>query len=518
MTSGITSVSEALELLVPPFEPSAGDWAGIVDRAGEPARRRLLTRRHIVLVGIVLAVAAALVATPAFGIRGLIADLFGRKDVAFTGKTAPVEVKRNFYDLGIGIPESIAPAAIASQSRRVASFKIRGREHVLYVAPTRRGGYCWEFTGSFGGCARDRGLAQPRRVAPGYVHPELFGVTFDEPTTSGVPHVATVSGDIRTANAHSLEIQFADGSKAPLAFYFVSKPIDAGFFYAAIPAGHETKRTRAVAAVIRDRRGKVLARQPFDYPTPQQVARQRARQKAMLQRLHRLRNVPPPIRRSPKLPPPTAPFQRGSDGGVTVVAGHNGVAVFDTTRATPRIRTLISGRGVGYACIRRLPYNPAPVSLSFPRTTFDRVAIRLQGSMSPPFLGCEIQGGYGHSWPDRNGSHSAVEIAFTSAGRSYFEDRAAARDLALFLRSRRMHELRKLQGGGLATALHDRYGSAVTKLDSASATLRPGRIGYVTEGSSTTYVEWSTTGRHFYVRVDAGRIRAQNVKPLAFVF
>src|SRR5205807_9971109 len=123
----------------------------------------------------------------------------------------------------------------------------------------------------------------------------------------------------------------------------------------------------------------------------------------------------------------------------------NGVVVFDTSHAAAAVRPLIAGRAVAYGCFRRLPYNAAPVDLATTRTTAARVSIRIQG-MQPPFMGCDVEGTYGHTWPDRNHSHSAVEIAFTPAAARFFEDRAAARDLALFVRSSAMHTIRKLNG------------------------------------------------------------------------
>jgi hypothetical protein len=238
----------------------------------------------------------------------------------------------------------------------------------------------------------------------------------------------------------------------------------------------------------------------------------------MLKQIGNQRYLLRPITRSPRLPAPTPPFQRAEAGGVTVVAGHNGVVVFDTSHATPAVRALISGRGVGYGCFKRIPYNSEPVDLTFVRTTLDRVAIRQQGVMSPPFLGCDIQGSYGHLWPDRNHSHSAFEVAFTPAGRRFLADRAAARDLALFVRSRSMHSIRKLSGDALGKAVRGRYGAQIVRLSSAASSLPPNRIGYATNGATTTFVERSPTGRRFYVRATDGRIRGENVRPLAFVF
>ncbi len=526
MNRRIGSVGDALELLVPPFADDRGDWDEILRRVkatsqapSAPAqlapRPRRVTRR-LLIAAVAMLVLTALVVTPAFGIRSLIAGLFDRTDVPFTGESAPFEVKRDFYDLSLGVPPSMAPEAIASQARRVATFRLGGRARVLWVAPTRDGGYCYLFADSFGGCrtARERNGAQA--PPPGYVHPERLGVTFETPARDKVPYVSRIGGDIRADSADSLSVVYADGSKTPVRFYYVSKPIAAGFFLAALPAGHDTTATRATAIEVRDKAGLLLARQLFVYEDQASLAKRRER---LREALENARQLPPPIRRSPKLPPPAAPLQGGEAGGVSVVVGRNNVAVFDTSGATPSVRRLIAGRQVGYHCYRRLPYHTTPVSLGGSLTTFGNVAIRMQGQdVRPPYIGCDIQGSYGHTWPDRLGGHSAVELPLSPAGRRFFEDRAAARDLALFVRSRTMHETRKLSGQALRQAIRTRYGAAIVELGTPKETPATGQIGYVTEGNTTTFVKQSTTGRRFFVRIVDGHIKAQNVKPLAFVF
>jgi hypothetical protein len=469
----------ALEYFTPPFEPDTGDWGEIVRRAGTapgrpaPVRRRL-TRRRALFVVLVAAIAGTLIATPAFGLRGLISDLFGRTSVPFTGKTAPLEVKRDFYDLGLGAPPAMAPHAIASETRRVASFRVGPKTHVLWVAPTRSGGFCWEFSGAFGGCLTHRHERPGPKLPPGYVNAGVLSLTYGETSSPvGQRFPSEIGGAILTPRAYTLAAEFADGTTSSIPFYYVSKPIDAGFFLAAIPVRNRTWRTRATTIVLLDKRGRVLSRQPFAYPT----AAERTRQKKLEEQLRQHfkgRRPPQRIIPSPALPPPTPPLQRGQGEGVTAVSGRNGVVVFDTSHARAAVRPLIAGRAIFYGCFRRLPYNPEPVDLGVTRTTDVRVAFRLVGE-SPPFMGCEIQGTYGHTWPDKNDDHSAVEIAFTPAARSFFADRAAARDLALFLRSDAMHAIRKLSGSALAQAIRRRYGSAITRLDSPSSSLSPDR-------------------------------------------
>lgn len=495
MNARVTSVAEALELYMPPFEHVDDRWDEIA--VAIPAPRSV---RRPLLAAAAVAIATTLVATPALGIRGLIADLIGRIDVSFSsGESAPLEIKRDFYNLGIGAPAGLDQQAIASEARRVAAFTVRGRRHVIWVAPTRGGGYCWQVSRAFGGC---RAKTSPP-----------LGVSWSVGAQGNTQYVVSVGGDITSARAHTLVLEYADRTHSAIPFYYVSKPIDAGFFFTGVPGGHDTAATRPTALVLRDAAGRVLGRQRFPYETPAQLARDRARTKAMLKqlRLHRPGVTPHP---SPKLPPPTAPFQTGGADGVKVVAGHNGVVVFDTVDASPAVRKLIQGNAVGYGCFKNLPYNLGPVELTFPRTLADRVAIRLGGRMSPPFLGCEIEGTYGHRWPDRNGSHSAVEIAFTPAARTYFTDRAAARDLVLFVRSRTMHRLRRLTGSSLTDALRRTYGTNILATGSPPA----GRIGYTTSGDTTTFVETSRTGKRFYVRFTNGRLSGQNAKPYAYPF
>ena len=62
-----------------------------------------------------------------------------------------------------------------------------------------------------------------------------------------------------------------------------------------------------------------------------------------------------------------------------------------------------------------------PSGRPFARRCGRSAVIRSFGPLPRPWDGCEIQGGYGHLWPDRNDSHSAVEIPLTKKGRRFFE-------------------------------------------------------------------------------------------------
>src|SRR5439155_165169 len=184
----------------------------------------------------------------------------GRKNVPFNGQQAPLPVKRDFSDLSLGAPPGMDPGAIASQARKVATFRIDGKAHVLWVAPTRSGGLCETFTDMFGGCRKSR--TPPKRYprGPGAVNPFLLGLTsMGSPTT-------LVGGDILAPNAQTLLVEYENNATSPIPFVFVSKPIDAGFFLYKIPAGHTKAGTRVRAVLVRDAHGRLLARVPIVVP------------------------------------------------------------------------------------------------------------------------------------------------------------------------------------------------------------------------------------------------------------
>ena len=450
------------------------------------------------LVVAVVALLVVLFATPAFG---LILDLFGRKDVSFSrSKPAPAVVKRQFYDLALGLPARLGPGAIASQAREVGTFRIDGKAHRLWVAPTRRGGYCYTFEHLFGGC---RAKASERKTA-------LLGVTY---STVGKPGrravVGQIGGDITAPAAAELRLEYADGTHSDVPFVYVSRPIDAGFFAFLVPRAHRVPGKGATAALLLDSKGRVLARQPFAF---------------------RRAPVPPMPPASTVIPPPRGlppavsvrmrqPLQRGSANGVSVVAGANGSARFTIGSFPPKVRRLVPGRGVSYGCFRLTrEFGIFTVrGFGFSGALAPNVGLRFE-NVGAPFDGCELQGGYGHTWPDPLRSHSAAEIPFTPAGRRFFADRAAARDLALFVRSRRMHEIRKLTGRRLVAALTAAYGDHIVRLTGSGAGLEADRIGYVPTSAGVTFVESSPTGRRFVVTIRKGRIVRQNLKPYAFTF
>lgn len=86
--------------------------------------------------------------------------------------------------------------------------------HVLYLVPTRRGGYCYRWTGVTSGCT------------------QLGGAPLD--VSWGASRVV---GTISTSRISAVRIRFTDGTSARPSIAWAATPIRAGFFLYAIPAG-----------------------------------------------------------------------------------------------------------------------------------------------------------------------------------------------------------------------------------------------------------------------------------------
>jgi hypothetical protein len=209
--------------------------------------------------------------------------------------------------------------------------------------------------------------------------------------------------------------------------------------------------------------------------------------------------------------------QQASAQGVTVSVDDKSVVRFEGS-STRNFRPP-AGRHVYFNCLQITGNNVRKTrSAGITHEWVAPVAFKVLGYIKPPFDGCEIQGTYGHRWHDAYGPHSAVEIPLTERGRRYFEDRAAARDLALFVRSQKTQQIRKLTSKALVAAIRRTYGSAVVVLDTEQARARAGTVGVWTSESRTVFSEISSVGVRFFVEIENGKVKRENVRELAFVF
>lgn len=477
----------ALDELIERCDDERGDWTDVVLRAR--AVRRPHRRRYAALALALLTL--ALLATPAFGLRDAVLGLIGREDVEFEqGAPAPEIVRRQFEDLGPGAPPGMDPQALPLQTRRVGIFTLSGKARELWVAPTQRGGFCYTLAGASGGCLRNEPFPAGR-----------VAITYSASSTPGEPvEAGPVQGWVLDPDAARVTIEFEDGSTVDVPFTYVSAPIDAGFFAYDLPAARRLEPRRPSAVTVFDAAGAEVAREPIRYgsiapPDPGLAKPQRLSAK-------------PPV-------PPSTPLQRGAFRGVTVTAGANGAVVFDASDADRRTAALLDNPRASYVCFAFRDGEPRGYGISGGYQPV--VGVRYNG-IDTPFDGCEIQGSYGHRWPDRNDSHSAVEIAFTPAAKRFFADRAAARDVALFVRMRKVQQLRKLSGDEFVRAIGAQFGSALDRLARSSDRPAPGRIGFWTGTDRTVFRRVSPTGRIFEVEIREGKIVRENLGELAMVF
>jgi hypothetical protein len=511
----------ALDPLVDRCDGQYGDWPDVLRRAGVtlkatvaqdrprgmlPAHRPVGRARRVGVVALAtLILAAVVLVSTGFG-RDALRSLVGRIDVEFgASEPAPAVVRWRFEDLAIGAPPSFAPDAIASQARTVGALRIGGKERALSVVPTRGGGFCFEIENSSGGCVPDPGggpmtrtrlsasptiSVDPRPNAPSYA--QILGVQ------------GMVSGD----EIERLAIEFADGASQDLDFVYVSEPIDAGFFGYTVPEDRQRGSKRPCFVVGRNAAGEIVARRRIYFPKRPPAITPGQGQGPSDRTL--------PARPSP---PPSAPIQRGAAHGVSVTAGANGSVLFDATRIAPERRALLEG-AITYACFELVKRGGVLRGRGLGQEARFQPTVGFRAfGIDTPFDGCEVRGGYGHIWPDRLGNHSVIEVPFSEAGRHFFEDRAAARDLAIFLSRGAMAKLRRRSPPLSAAELERQFGTRIAALGSRDAAPPAGMIGYWVEGSRTVFRRASSTGHEFEVVVGPnGGVRSENVRPLAFVF
>jgi hypothetical protein len=103
-----------------------------------------------------------------------------------------------------------------AESRIVGTFA----GHRLVVAPMQNGNFCENFAQAWGGC----------RARPGFAgKPSLL----TNVTVSGSPAIA-LSGAVVASPEHQLYLTFQDGTSERVPLTYVSRPIDAGFFWVTI--------------------------------------------------------------------------------------------------------------------------------------------------------------------------------------------------------------------------------------------------------------------------------------------
>lgn len=141
--------------------------------------------------------------------------------------------------------------------------------------------------------------------------------------------------------------------------------------------------------------------------------------------------------------------------------------------------------------------------------------------VDPPYDGCEVNGDFGRYWNDPRGTRSPVEVPLTQRGKLYFDERAAARDLALFVRSPRISALRRNlredANASLPSAELIRRGlpKRVVVLAQPDAPLGVGQIGIWSAGRLLVAATQTAAGKRLFVEIESGLISHHNLGDLA---
>jgi hypothetical protein len=255
---------DELDRWVPAFRPA--DWNEVLaisngGSAGLAQGQQGLsvfgsTKRRRVALLLVAVVVLAIVAAPALGLTPPFLDFF-------SSKHASKRVVHSFALLNVGAPRGMSPNVISGETRRVTSYRLaNGKTMPLWVAPTRKGGFCFTF-GYGGGCATRN---EHQHDQPGDRNAAAIGL--------GEYGSRILAGYVFDTRIARIEVRFRHAPAASVSLLWVSKPINAGFFLYEIPrklspnararrpgAGPAQPGVGPVAAVVAlDVRGHEIAR------------------------------------------------------------------------------------------------------------------------------------------------------------------------------------------------------------------------------------------------------------------
>jgi hypothetical protein len=217
------------------------DWPDVLRRYHRVRRRRVTYQLSVLLALAVAGIASAYA--------------FGHPIVDFgSAPKAGLRQVRDFGSLQVTAPRGMAPGVLPHQARRITTVRIDSKPHVLYVAPTKRGGFCYEWTRLGGGCRADR-------------H-DRFAARLDAGGLVGAHGLEVLEGSFFQANGDRLTLRFNDGASVDVPFIWVTAPIDAGFYLYRVPDAHRSAATRAVSLALYDKNGKLIDREPIQGGEP----------------------------------------------------------------------------------------------------------------------------------------------------------------------------------------------------------------------------------------------------------
>jgi hypothetical protein len=214
------------------------DWPDVLARAAgrEPRSPRLVAAAAFVAV-------VALVAAPAFALRGHLVHLFS------TGDQAPVPVARSFVLLERGAP---FPWRFAAVARKVADVATPDGHVVVWAAPVHAGGFCIAVgMGDHSGAATTCNGDRSERLGP-------WPFSWSKPARELVGGPFVLVGYALDRRAASVRIGLDDGDHVDAPLTWVAAPIDAGFFVLRTDRSHWQDGKERFDVVARDQYGKEL--------------------------------------------------------------------------------------------------------------------------------------------------------------------------------------------------------------------------------------------------------------------
>ncbi|MFN2470653.1 MAG: hypothetical protein ABR583_06635 [Gaiellaceae bacterium] len=223
-----------------PTSAGRADWLDVRRRARRPGRRWATA----------VVVAALVLAAPAFALERLVVDFF-------SAERAPERIQLEYARMEVIAPRAAGLTPIAGEARKVLETRFRGRRTVMWVAPTRAGGFCWRWV--FGSCF-DPSRARVHGPAADQFR---FNVVWE-----GNETMTAAGGAVVFPELERLEIRYADGEGEEIPFTWVSEPIGAGFFVFDVPDEHRGVGRRVIELVALDGEGDVIAQEPAPSPGP----------------------------------------------------------------------------------------------------------------------------------------------------------------------------------------------------------------------------------------------------------
>jgi len=217
-----------------------------ITRRHRPALARVGRNRILAFAALALALAAVLLATPAFGLRDRVVHLFAADE------QHPPELIQRFFRNQASGPPGTTSGVMPAKARVALAASVPGYgSRVLWVAPTKAGGFCSTWIG-----------CDPRRTIRFQATLTIAGPT--SRNSQPMPGSANVhvffEGQTILRPAASAVIRFEDRSSDRVRIVWVPKPIDAGFFLYELPKAHWKVGERPVALSVEDANGDRLAR------------------------------------------------------------------------------------------------------------------------------------------------------------------------------------------------------------------------------------------------------------------